>query len=132
MRNPPPLRDGDGVWAEKFKPRKPKGDFCVHKRTVATAQAHESNSYPHTKLTRQELSRKSNQNGATMKTHLYSVSITLALLANLHQAVAQGTAFTYQGRLGVGSNAANGTYDLKLSLYDAASSGNLIAGPLTT
>jgi hypothetical protein len=67
-----------------------------------------------------------------MKTHLYSVSITLALLANLHQAVAQGTAFTYQGRLGVGSNAANGTYDLKLSLYDAASSGNLIAGPLTT
>jgi len=66
-----------------------------------------------------------------MKTRLYSVSIALALIANLHQTVAHGTAFTYQGRLGVGADAANGIYDLKFSLYDAANSGNLVAGPVT-
>lgn len=52
-------------------------------------------------------------------------------MANVHQTVAQGTAFTYQGRLGVGTNAANGIYDLQLGLYDAANSGNLVAGPVT-
>ena len=67
----------------------------------------------------------------TLKTCLYSVSIALALMANVHQTVAQGTAFTYQGRLGVGTNAANGIYDLQLGLYDAANSGNLVAGPVT-
>ena len=66
-----------------------------------------------------------------MKTYLYSIAIALVLLASLHPAIAQGTAFTYQGRLGVGATAATGTYDLKFSLYDAANSGNLIAGPVT-
>jgi hypothetical protein len=46
-------------------------------------------------------------------------------------ALAQGTAFTYQGKLTVGTNAANGLYDLQFVLNDALSGGNQIAGPLT-
>ena len=34
-------------------------------------------------------------------------------------ALAQGTAFTYQGRLNDGGNPANGSYDLRFALYDA-------------
>ena len=35
------------------------------------------------------------------------------------QLFAQGTAFTYQGRLNVGTNGANGVYDLRFALFDA-------------
>jgi hypothetical protein len=37
----------------------------------------------------------------------------------LLQASPLGTAFTYQGRLNSGTNAANGSYDLRFILYDA-------------
>lgn len=37
--------------------------------------------------------------------------------------LAQGTAFTYQGKLTDGANAAGGTYDLIFSLWDAATGG---------
>lgn len=43
----------------------------------------------------------------------------------------QGTAFSLQGRLNTNSVPATGTYDLRLSAYDATNSGNLIAGPIT-
>ena len=36
---------------------------------------------------------------------------------------AQGTAFTYQGRLNNGTNVANGSFDLQFAIYDAASGG---------
>jgi hypothetical protein len=39
------------------------------------------------------------------------------------QAQAVGTAFTYQGRLTDGGNPANGEYDFRFRLYDAATSG---------
>lgn len=42
---------------------------------------------------------------------------------------AQGTAFTYQGRLNDSGSAAAGSYDLRFSIYDVAS--NLEAGPVT-
>jgi trimeric autotransporter adhesin len=42
-----------------------------------------------------------------------------------------GTAFTYQGKLANGTNAANGSHDLKFTLYDALSTGSVVAGPLT-
>ncbi len=42
-----------------------------------------------------------------------------------------GTAFTYQGRLFNGANAASGVYDLRFTLYDAASSGAVV-GPIRT
>ncbi len=42
-----------------------------------------------------------------------------------------GTAFNYQGRLTDSGQPANGSYDLKFTLFDAASSGATIAGPIT-
>ena len=44
---------------------------------------------------------------------------------------AQGTAFTYQGRLSDGTNAANGGYDLAFTLYDAATGPRRIGGTIT-
>lgn len=44
---------------------------------------------------------------------------------------AQTTAFTYQGRLSDSSMAANGTYDLRFGLFDAASGGTQIGATLT-
>ncbi len=46
------------------------------------------------------------------------------------QLCAQGTAFTYQGRLNDGPALANGAYDLKFSLFGASSGGTGLAGPL--
>ena len=42
-----------------------------------------------------------------------------------------GTAFNYQGRLADGGNPANGSYDLKFTLYDADTGPGMVAGPLT-
>ena len=65
-----------------------------------------------------------------MKTKsLLTTCYALAFGAQL--AAAQGTAFTYQGRLNDGGNAANGNYDLKFSLYDALTGGSLVAVPVT-
>ena len=44
---------------------------------------------------------------------------------------AQGTAFTYQGRLNDGTNAANGRYDQRFALFDAVTGGNQVGAPLT-
>src|SRR5260370_9892095 len=47
-------------------------------------------------------------------------------------AQAQGTAFTYQGRLNDNGSPAAGSYDLLLTIYDsAANPGTVIAGPQT-
>jgi hypothetical protein len=44
---------------------------------------------------------------------------------------AQGTAFTYQGRLNDGANPAAGIYDLRFTIYDSLSAGTQQGGPLT-
>ena len=51
--------------------------------------------------------------------------IATVLLTGAAVAGAQpvGTAFTYQGRLTDAGNPANGSYDLQLALFDAASGG---------
>ena len=50
----------------------------------------------------------------------------------LSTALAQGTAFTYQGRLNDGANPAHGSYDLRFTIYDSANNtGTVVAGPLT-
>ncbi len=46
-------------------------------------------------------------------------------------AFAQGTAFTYQGRLNEAANPANGIYDLRLSLFDAFANGAQQGNTLT-
>ncbi|HEX5221938.1 MAG TPA: hypothetical protein VFZ59_20415, partial [Verrucomicrobiae bacterium] len=53
------------------------------------------------------------------------------LLAPPSTAIAQGTAFTYQGHLNDGANPAGGTYDLRFTIYDSAGAGNVVAGPVT-
>ncbi len=44
---------------------------------------------------------------------------------------AQGTAFTYQGRLQSGANPANGFYDMTFALYNASSGGAQVGSTLT-
>ena len=68
-----------------------------------------------------------------MKTRL-SALILLTALSTPSQRLSAApldTAFTYQGRLAEGTNAASGLYDLRFALYDALAGGNLVAGPLT-
>lgn len=60
-----------------------------------------------------------------------SVCAAFALCTLIHRAAAQGTAFTYQGRLNAGGNPATGIYDLRFTVYDASGGGNVIAGPVT-
>lgn len=58
--------------------------------------------------------------------------IPLASLALLSfHTFAQGTAFTYQGRLNAGANPANGIYDLRFGIYDLASGGAQQGNALT-
>ena len=60
-----------------------------------------------------------------------SVWTMLSLLSNAAFAGPMGTAFTYQGRLQDGSSTANGIYDLRFALYDAADGTGQIANALT-
>ena len=68
-----------------------------------------------------------------MKLKLKLAALALLAAGNLQPATvfAQGTAFTYQGRLNAGANAANGIYDLRFAIYDSTNPGALIAGPIT-
>lgn len=53
------------------------------------------------------------------------------LNCSLSIAFAQGTAFTYQGRLNNNGAVANGSYDLAFTLYNTNATGVAIAGPVT-
>ena len=54
-----------------------------------------------------------------------------ALVGSALNVSAQGTVFTYQGRLNDSGSPANGAYDLRFALYDAATNGNQISGAQT-
>lgn len=64
-----------------------------------------------------------------MKTN--ALTIMSVLLVSVTLVSAQGTAFTYQGRLNDGASAASGLYDINFTLFDAVTNGNVIAGPVT-
>lgn len=68
-----------------------------------------------------------------MQTKIVFAALVLLSILNspLSTAHAQGTAFTYQGRLNVGSSPANGSYDLRFLLYDNSIGGNQ-QGPILT
>jgi sulfatase modifying factor 1 len=70
-----------------------------------------------------------------MKTILKPVALFLLALAILNSqlstASAQGTAFTYQGRLNSGGSAASGLYDFVFSLSNAPSGGSQVGGSVT-
>src|SRR5258707_6501771 len=65
-----------------------------------------------------------------MKTKLL-LAISLLLTSIARSAFAQGTAFSYQGRLSDGANPATGIYDLQFAIYDSTNlPGVVIAGPV--
>jgi hypothetical protein len=70
-----------------------------------------------------------------MKTLLQRLFIALAMLSTLNSQLstlhAQGTAFTYQGRLNASGSPATGSYDLAFTLYTTNVTGSAIAGPVT-
>lgn len=62
----------------------------------------------------------------------YAVVIVAALTMLVRcTCPAQGTAFTYQGRLSFAGNSSSGNYDFTFSLYAAIANGVAVAGPLT-
>src|SRR4051794_2679733 len=70
-----------------------------------------------------------------MKNKLFT-SLALAILFMLNPGLApllaQGTAFTYQGRLNNNGAPANGSYDLQFAIFNAPVGGSQIGVPLTT
>src|SRR5437867_792005 len=52
-------------------------------------------------------------------------------LTNVSKTYAQGTGFTYQGRLTDNGSPANGNYDLRCALFDAASGSGQVGNPIT-
>jgi len=65
-------------------------------------------------------------------TSLISFLLLSTFASQLSTAFAQGTAFTYQGRLNDNGAPAGGIYDLRFTIYDSTNNpGTVIAGPLT-
>ncbi len=62
---------------------------------------------------------------------LRGVALVAVPIATLPFAIAQGTAFTYQGRLTDNGGPANGDYDLKFSLFDDPAVGTQVGASLT-
>jgi hypothetical protein len=61
----------------------------------------------------------------------YALLLLLLTVQTRTQARAQGTAFTYQGRLASGGSPANGCYDLTFTVFNASTNGLAVGGPLT-
>src|SRR4051794_18948790 len=59
------------------------------------------------------------------------VLVLTFLNTNICVTRAQGTAFTYQGRLIDGGVSANGNYDLTFALFSTSNGGSGLAGPIT-
>lgn len=53
------------------------------------------------------------------------------IVCSTYTTFAQGTAFTYQGRLNAGTNPTTGSYDLGFALFTNSVAGNAVAGPIT-
>jgi hypothetical protein len=67
-----------------------------------------------------------------MNTKIQELLVALALLAATQtQLLAQGSAFTYQGRLNNLGSPANGSFDFTFTLFTTNSGGPAIAGPVT-
>src|SRR5579863_6898220 len=63
-----------------------------------------------------------------IKSSLFTAVAVACVVAGAFSARAQSTVVTYQGRLAQNGAAANGTFDLKFSLFDAVTNGNQIGG----
>jgi hypothetical protein len=62
----------------------------------------------------------------------FTAVLLLAVSGGSIAAAPAGTAFTYQGNLAAGGQIAHGLYDFQFLLWDAATQGNSVAGPLST
>src|ERR1035441_1187986 len=71
----------------------------------------------------------------TMKTIAYKLALALlalsTIIAHPSTARAQGTAFTYQGRLNSGANPASGSYDLTFALFSVSSGAGQVGNTVT-
>ena len=70
---------------------------------------------------------------AIMKTLLQIVSVALlgvVTVSKLSAALPLDSSITYQGRLSDGGASANGTYDVRFTLYDAGNGGNPVGSPI--
>src|SRR5437016_2255539 len=65
------------------------------------------------------------------KHSLAFLAVVLWLIAAASATVAQGSSFTYQGRLTDGGTAANGNYDLQFALFDSLSGGAQVGSTQT-
>jgi hypothetical protein len=65
--------------------------------------------------------------------HSFMAVVTLAVTLSqpLSASLAQGTAFTYQGRLITAGSPATGSYDFTFSLFNATNSGPAVSGTVT-
>src|SRR5882672_5204046 len=61
---------------------------------------------------------------------LILLCLTCIALPFANSAFGQGTGFTYQGRLNVGTSPATGIFDLQFSIYDSAAGSNQIGGTI--
>src|SRR5208283_4760775 len=66
-----------------------------------------------------------------MKPKINLIAICHLLLAICVSTHAQGTAFSYQGRLNNNGSPAAGTYNLTFTLFNTNTTGVAIAGPVT-
>jgi hypothetical protein len=67
-----------------------------------------------------------------MKTRIHiPLAVLLSLVTGIVAAAPLGTAFTYQGKLADGGNLAQGIYDFRFAIYDAAESGAQIGTAIT-
>lgn len=62
---------------------------------------------------------------------LAAATLAAALIQPLSPGLAQGTAFTYQGRLNAAAGPANGNYDCTFTLFNATNSGPAVSGTIT-
>ena len=65
-----------------------------------------------------------------LKKLITGIAFLGGVLSHLH-AAPLSTAFTYQGRLADGATPANGLYDMRFTLFDAASGGAQVGAPTT-
>src|SRR2546425_8488098 len=75
------------------------------------------------------LQMRSNRSRFGCRHAILLLLIALLLSFSSGRALAQTTAFTYQGRLTDGGTSANGNYDLQFALWDSASGGSQIGAP---
>jgi hypothetical protein len=68
---------------------------------------------------------------AGIHTGFKKATVTIAALLAATCAFAQGTSFTYQGQLDDAGLPADGSYDIRFSVWDSSAAGTQLAGPTT-